>query len=119
LIKELGFNNLSEFFREIEISKLKDTYRDYIFTMEPTIRKPTEEEKKDASSWPIWEKEVSEFPWEYDMEETCLILEGEVTVINEDGREFHFGKGDYVIFPEGMKCTWRITKNVKKHYKLG
>lgn len=27
-------------------------------------------------SWPVWEKEVSRFPWTYDSTEECLILEG-------------------------------------------
>lgn len=71
--------------------------------MKPEIRKPSKEEKKEAQNWPIWEKEISEFPWEYDTKETCLILEGEVVVINEDGKDFHFKKEDYVIFPEGMR----------------
>ncbi|RLG19261.1 cupin, partial [Candidatus Micrarchaeota archaeon] len=24
-----------------------------------------------------------------------------------------------VVFPAGMKCTWKITKPIKKKYKLG
>jgi uncharacterized protein len=87
--------------------------------MKPEIRKSTEEEKKEASSWLIWEKEESEFPWEYNDKETCLILEGEVTVKNEENEEFNFGKGDYVVFPQGMKCTWNIKKAVKKNYRFG
>jgi hypothetical protein len=87
--------------------------------MKPNIRKPTEAEKKQAQSWPIWEKEASEFPWHYDEKETCLILEGDVTVANETGESFNFGAGDYVIFPEGMSCTWKIKKDVRKHYKFG
>ena len=87
--------------------------------MKPIIKKPSEDEKQEAKLWPIWEKEISEFPWEYDTDETCLILEGKITVTNEEGEEFYFGKGDYVIFPRGMKCSWKITENVRKHYKLG
>ncbi len=87
--------------------------------MKPTIKKPTEEEKKEAESWPIWEKEESEFPWEYSQKETCLILEGEVTVTNEEGDEFNFGVGDWVVFPVGMKCKWNIKKGVRKHYHFG
>lgn len=86
--------------------------------MKPTIKKPSEQEKKEAESWSIWEKEVSEFPWEYFDNETCLILEGDVIVTNEEGEDFHFAKGDYVFFPKGLKCTWKINKDVKKYYKL-
>ena len=87
--------------------------------MKLEIRKPTETERKNAASWPIWEKEISEFPWQYDEKETCLILEGEVAVTTEEGRKFSFKAGDYVIFPQGMNCTWKIDKPVRKHYRFG
>jgi len=87
--------------------------------MKPTIRKPTEEEKSQAETWPIWEKEASEFAWDYSDKETCLIIEGQVSVINEDGDEFQFGPGDYVVFPKGMKCRWRVKQDVRKHYNFG
>ena len=86
--------------------------------MKPNVRKPTENELKEAESWPIWEKEESEFPWEYSVQETCLILEGNA-VIKTPQDNIEFGAGDYVVFPEGLKCTWKITKKIKKHYKFG
>jgi uncharacterized cupin superfamily protein len=39
--------------------------------MKPKVRKPTEKELQEAESWAIWEKEESEFPWEYFEQETC------------------------------------------------
>ena len=37
------------------------------------VEEPTEEKllMLNVKSWPIWEKEISEFPWEYDETETC------------------------------------------------
>ncbi|MGQ9650839.1 MAG: cupin domain-containing protein [Phycisphaerae bacterium] len=87
--------------------------------MKPEIRRPTEDEKKQAQTWPIWTKEVSEFPWQYDEKETCLIIEGDVTVTNETGEQFRFSSGDWVVFPQGMKCTWKVNKPVRKHYNFG
>jgi len=87
--------------------------------MEPIITKPTEVQRQAAENWPIWEKEVSEFPWQYDEQETCLIIEGDVTVTNEDGQEFDIKAGDYVVFPRGMKCRWNIKKDLRKHYNFG
>jgi hypothetical protein len=87
--------------------------------MKPEIRKPTEQEKQQAKSWPIWNKEASEFPWEYDEMETCLILDGEVTIVNEQGEQCKFKAGDWVVFPQGMKCTWKIHRPVRKHYNFG
>jgi uncharacterized cupin superfamily protein len=69
--------------------------------------------------WPIWTKEASSFPWSYDSEETCYLLEGDVTVTPDGGEPVRFGKGDLVTFPSGMSCTWEIHKDVKKHYRFG
>ena len=70
-------------------------------------------------NWPIWTKEVSEFPWSYDEQETCYFLEGDVVVTPEGGEPVKMGKGDLVTFPAGMSCTWQIGKDVKKHYQFG
>lgn len=70
-------------------------------------------------NWQVWSKAASEFPWYYSDKETCYILEGEVVVTTDQGEAAHFGKGDLVVFPEGLSCTWKILKNVKKHYKFG
>jgi len=75
-------------------------------------------DKLGVSSWPIWTKEASEFPWQYDAQETCYLLEGEVSVTPEGGKPVEIKKGDLVIFPKGMKCRWKIRKDVRKHYKF-
>ena len=83
--------------------------------MDITVRKPTEAEINAMKSNPVWGCEVSEFNWHYDSEETCLIMEGEVTVSYEGG-SVSFGVGDYVTFPQGLSCVWKVTKPVRKHY---
>lgn len=69
--------------------------------------------------WGIWAKEVSCFPWHYDMTETCYFLEGDVLVTPEGGEAMAMGKGDLVTFPEGLSCTWDIKQAVRKHYSFG
>ena len=76
-------------------------------------------DKLGVKNWPIWEKEESEFPWHYDETETCLLLEGDVTVTPDGGQPVRFGAGDLVTFPQGMSCTWKIHKAVRKHYRFG
>jgi uncharacterized cupin superfamily protein len=66
--------------------------------------------------WPIWQKEVSTFPWQYDRQETCYLLEGEVIVTPKDGEPIKIQRGDLVTFPAGLSCTWEILQDVKKHY---
>ena len=69
-------------------------------------------------NWPIWTCEVSEFPWKYDVEESCLILKGEVSVAA--GLDtVQIKKGDFIIFPKGLSCIWKVTKPVRKHYQFG
>ena len=66
--------------------------------------------------WPIWEKEESDFPWEYGDTEICYLLKGDVEVIPEGGEAVRFGAGDMVTFPKGMRCRSKIHKPVRKHY---
>ncbi|MGE5656412.1 MAG: cupin domain-containing protein [Actinomycetota bacterium] len=84
-------------------------------------RQPSQKqlEQLGVFSWPIWSKEVSEFPWVYEEEETCYLLAGDVIVTPDGGEPIQFGKGDLVTFPAGMSCTWKIVKDVRKHYCFG
>lgn len=68
--------------------------------------------------WATWEKEISEFPWTYNMTETCYIIDGKAIVTPEGGEPVEIGEGDLVIFPKGMSCTWKILEPIEKHYNL-
>ncbi len=81
------------------------------------IRKPTEEESAVAKAWPTWSAEASAFDWSYTQQETCLILEGQVTVSDDTG-SVQINPGDYVIFPTDLDCTWKITQPIRKHYSF-
>ena len=87
--------------------------------MQIKIKQLTENEIKERgiTSWPIWTCENSEFDWEYGDQETCLLLEGEVEV-ESDHETVKFSAGDFVVFPKGLKCRWKITKPVRKHYSF-
>jgi uncharacterized cupin superfamily protein len=84
-------------------------------------RQPSQErlEQLGVFNWLIWTKEVSEFPWRYDEQETCYFLEGDVVVTPDGGKPVEMGKGDLVTFPAGMSCLWKIRSNVRKHYNFG
>jgi len=88
--------------------------------MEIKVQRLSEDElrKRGVFEWPIWRKEVSSFPWVYDSVEECYFLEGDVSVETADGRKISFGKGDFVMFPKGLSCSWYIRKPVKKHYNF-
>jgi uncharacterized cupin superfamily protein len=67
-------------------------------------------------NWPIWEKEESDFPWTYDTDEVCYVLEGKVIVTPDGGQPVEIGKGDFVRFPKGMSCRWEVKEKIRKHY---
>lgn len=77
---------------------------------------PAKLEVMGVFDWPIWTKEISEFPWVYDQNETCYLLAGRVIVTPDGGQPVEFGENDLVIFPKGMSCKWEILEEVEKHY---
>jgi uncharacterized cupin superfamily protein len=81
-------------------------------------RNPSEEQLSELGvrDWPTWSAEVSEFPWSYDATETCFFLEGRVTVTPDGGEPVEIEAGNLVTFPKGMSCTWKVTKDIRKHY---
>jgi uncharacterized cupin superfamily protein len=82
------------------------------------VKKPSEQEASTCRAWPIWKCEPSTFDWVYTEKETCLLIEGKVTVT--DGSDsVSFGPGDLVVFPEDLECTWQVTEPVKKYYNFG
>ncbi|MDO9281270.1 MAG: cupin domain-containing protein [Methylotenera sp.] len=85
------------------------------------VEKPTAEKLASlgVTRWPIWSKEVSQFPWSFGTQEIAYILEGEVTVTPNGGEPVSFTAGDLVTFSAGMSCTWHVKKALRKHYQLG
>jgi len=85
------------------------------------IKQISEEEKQSLGieNWSVWEKEISEFPWEYGEKESCYIIEGEAEIKDEDtGEKIIIKNGDFVIFSSGLRCIWKINKKIKKYYKF-
>lgn len=82
------------------------------------VRKPTQQETDTCKSWPVWSCQPSTFDWAYTEKETCLILEGKVTV-SDSKFSVSFVPGDLVVFPSDLECTWHVHEPVKKHYNFG
>jgi uncharacterized cupin superfamily protein len=82
------------------------------------VQKPGADQIVECQKWPLWACGISRFEWEYTQTEKCLILEGKVTVydLTDTTQSVSFGPGDFVIFPDGLKCIWDVTQPVKKHY---
>lgn len=74
-------------------------------------------EKRGVFDWPVWEKEVSRFPWTYSETEEFYIIEGEVVIETKDGN-FKLKAGDFVTLKEGLICTWDIKAAIRKYYNF-
>ena len=71
------------------------------------------------TDWPIWTCNASSFDWTYDEKETCLLIEGQVTVTPKGEQPVKFSAGDLVTFPAGMDCRWEVHQAVRKYYRFG
>lgn len=89
-----------------------------VITVEPQVN-PGRRRVLGVETWPVWEKGVSEFPWQYDETETCYLLTGEVEVTPQGGEPIRICKGDLAVFPRGMRCVWKIIQPLAKHYTFG
>jgi len=50
--------------------------------------------------------------------EFVRMLEGEVTITEEDGTKHTFRADDCFFVPKGTVCSWEIRERVKKHYAV-
>lgn len=86
-----------------------------------TVKHISENEIKEKGirTWSTWSCDKSEFPWEYSERESCYIMEGQVEVKTKSGYTISFGVGDFVVFPQGLKCTWKVNQAVYKYFLFG
>ena len=73
--------------------------------------------RRGMTSWDIWEKQPSEFDWAYTSEEHCYVIEGSAR-ISYAGKSVSIREGDYVVFPVGLKCRWKVIRPLRKHYNF-
>jgi len=70
---------------------------------------------RDKTNWVVvWECSVGSFNTHFDVEETCVIISGEVFVTPEGGAERRLGPGDFAFFPACSCSKWRVTETVRK-----
>jgi len=74
--------------------------------------------KDEFKSWAIWGCEASEFDWEYSDKESCYILSGEAEITFGE-KKVTIKQGDFVVFPKGLSCRWKVLSPIKKHYAFG
>jgi uncharacterized cupin superfamily protein len=62
----------------------------------------------------LWDSRAGRFTFHYFVDEVVHILEGEVHIRDEVGREATLRAGDVALFPKGRVLHWHIPKYVKK-----
>lgn len=76
-------------------------------------------QSKDSTSFSgIWECTPGRFEVNYSWDEMTYVLEGLVSIEEEDGTIRQFKAGDVVHFPVGLKCTWEVHETIKKVYAI-
>jgi uncharacterized cupin superfamily protein len=76
----------------------------------------------DSSSllcYPIWTKEVSEFPCVCAEQESRYFIASNAVITTSGGEPASMEKSDIVIYPKEISKIWRIAKNVSKYYAYG
>lgn len=66
----------------------------------------------------LWSCTAGVFKWEFGWDEFVHVLEGEVTVTEEDGETYTLRPGDTAHFPIGLKTRWQVPEFVKKVFTL-
>ncbi len=51
-------------------------------------------------------------------EEFCVLIDGEVLLIDDDGNELHLHAGDAFVVPGGYRGIWCNLTPVRKHYTI-
>ena len=62
----------------------------------------------------VWECSEGKFNWYYDVDETIMILEGEIVLENDTMRPTCYGPGDVVFFRNGAHARWHVRGRVRK-----
>ena len=62
----------------------------------------------------LWDCTAGRFRWHFNADEVVHILDGEVSVTDEDGGERILRPGDTALFPKGSTNVWHVPRYVRK-----
>jgi uncharacterized protein len=66
----------------------------------------------------FWECTAGQFQWIFGWDEFIHVLEGEVTIREQDGPTHTLRAGDSAHFPLGLKTHWTVPRYVRKFFVL-
>jgi uncharacterized protein len=62
----------------------------------------------------LWDCTAGRFNWFYDVDETVFVLEGSVTIKDQEGSVRRVSAGDWIFFPKGSHAEWTVQTYVRK-----
>jgi uncharacterized protein len=62
----------------------------------------------------VWQCSEGKFNWNYDYDETILILEGSIVIENDAMPPTRYGPGDVIFFKDGARAKWHVESQVRK-----
>lgn len=62
----------------------------------------------------FWDCTAGRFNWFYDIDETACVLEGSVTIKDQEGSVRRLVAGDWIYFPKGSHAEWTVDEYVRK-----
>ena len=80
---------------------------------------PMKLEVLNVDDWPILQHEAGRFETREERTETSLIVEGEAEIQVDGEQPVVIREGDLVTILPGTRCSWHITKAIKRHHSLG
>lgn len=66
----------------------------------------------------LWECTPGSFTWQYDVNQSMCVIEGEAQIEIEGGERFTVRAGDAAFFPAGTSALWTVRATVRKLYTL-
>ena len=114
-----SFNPTSRFQAELPVSILG--LPDALVIGEPiSVRSSVEYRNADGTLLSgIWEASEGVSRWEFtDHGEVIHVLDGRMTVRQDEGDEVTLGPGDAAIFPIGWTGTWEIHERIRKLFVI-
>jgi uncharacterized cupin superfamily protein len=87
---------------------------DWILEGNPVARCHFLSSNRDGSFSVIWDCSAGRFNWFYGLDETVYIIEGSVTLKDENGTVRRASAGETVHFPKGSKAEWTVEKYIRK-----
>ena len=70
---------------------------------------------RDGQAWTVvWQCSEGKFNWNYNVDETFLILDGSIILENATMPPTRYGPGDVIYFKKGAQAKWHVERNVRK-----